>query len=205
MAAASDRSSGAPDRGDRRAGAEQANLRFRVTDLRRSLAGREQHHRSVGLAGLRVGDAEVAEEPVEVDVLLETIAGGVRAEIAIAFDWIGDCRRCLGPAMGRETIELTELFADAPRDLASEEEDVLPISEGWIDLAGVVRDSVLLGLPLAPLCRTDCAGPSPEQFPVSIEDEGLDSPDGQSGDGPAKAPDPRWAALSELDFDPPQD
>lgn len=191
MAAAAEGSSGAPD------------LRFRVSDLRRDLAGREHHHRSVDLGGLRVGDAEVAEDPVEVDVVLETIAEGVRAGVTIALDWIGDCRRCLGPATGREHLDFTELFADAPQELATEEEDVLPISEGWIDLGEVVRDSVLLGLPLAPLCRSDCEGPSPEDFPVSVEDEG--PADGQPGDERPTPPDPRWAALSELDFDPPQD
>jgi uncharacterized protein len=62
-----------------------------------------------------------------------------------------------------------------------------------VDLEPVVRDAALLNLPLAPLCRPDCAGPVPDALPVVVEGEGDD-------DAPAR--DPRWAALDELRLDP---
>ena len=56
----------------------------------------------------------------------------------------------------------------------------------------MVRDAVLLALPLAPLCGDDCRGPAPEAFPTGVGDD----------DRPGPLADPRWAALAELDFEP---
>ena len=53
----------------------------------------------------------------------------------------------------------------------------------------MVRDAVLLALPLAPLCADACAGPAPDEFPtgpVATEEQPVD---------------PRWAALTQLEFD----
>jgi uncharacterized protein len=58
-----------------------------------------------------------------------------------------------------------------------------------IDLEPMIRDVVAGALPLAPLCRPDCAGPSPETFPTGPVDEAR------------PVADPRWSALDELSFD----
>jgi uncharacterized protein len=52
-----------------------------------------------------------------------------------------------------------------------------------------VREAVLLDLPLAPLCRPDCAGLCPEC--------GADLNAGDCGHRP-NATDPRWTALDDL-------
>jgi uncharacterized metal-binding protein YceD (DUF177 family) len=51
----------------------------------------------------------------------------------------------------------------------------------------MVRDAVLLALPLAPLCQEACAGPEPEAHPLGADDD--------------LRPDDRWAALEQLKFD----
>ena len=62
-----------------------------------------------------------------------------------------------------------------------------------LDLEPVLRDAVVLALPLTPLCRPDCAGLCAECG------ERLDDlPDDHAHD----APDPRWAALQSA-FDAP--
>ena len=76
-----------------------------------------------------------------------------------------------------------------------EEGETYPIDGDEVDLEPVVRDAALLSLPLAPLCREDCAGPAPDAFPATVEGE--DEP--ADGDEPAR--DPRWAALDELRFE----
>jgi uncharacterized protein len=53
----------------------------------------------------------------------------------------------------------------------------------------VLRETALLNLPLAPLCRDDCRGPAPEAFPA------LPAEDVPAGEAPR---DPRWAALDVL-------
>ena len=67
----------------------------------------------------------------------------------------------------------------------------------------MVRDAVLLTLPLAPLCADDCKGPAPEVFPAVVEGDAAPSADDDEAiDAPG---DPRWAALDGLRFDSPGD
>ena len=53
-----------------------------------------------------------------------------------------------------------ERFADAPLAGPSDEE-LYPIVDDDLDLGPLVRDAVVLELPMAPLCRPDCAGLCP--------------------------------------------
>lgn len=172
------------------AGGPADGLRIRVTDLRRRPGTRDEVSRRVRLGGLRVGDSEVADPPVEVDVALESLSDGVRVEGTVRFGWTGSCRRCLGEAHGAAEAPIAELFADHPVS-----DEILEIDDGFVDLGDVVRDTVLLGLPVAPLCRDDCEGPAPGEFPVAVEaDPGTEA-------APEAPADPRWAALAELRFD----
>jgi uncharacterized protein len=66
-----------------------------------------------------------------------------------------------------------------------------PLTSDEIDLEPVVREAVLLALPLAPLCDEGCLGPAPERFPATVED-------GDVAEEPPR--DPRWAALDQLDL-----
>ena len=63
-----------------------------------------------------------------------------------------------------------------------------------IDIGEVVREELMLALPLTPLCRDDCKGVEPERF-ITEDDEPEDE------EPAAPAIDPRWAALSDLKFD----
>jgi uncharacterized protein len=89
------------------------------------------------------------------------------------------------------TVELSEVFEPQPTP-----GETYPIDGDDLDLEPLVRDAVLLHLPLAPLCREDCRGPAPEVFPAVVAGEGAEEPD----DGPPR--DPRWAALDVLRGDP---
>ncbi len=60
-----------------------------------------------------------------------------------------------------------------------------------VDLELVSREAILLDLPLAPLCREDCAGLCPTC--------GIDLNEGACDCAPSTA-DPRWSALDALDF-----
>ncbi len=52
-------------------------------------------------------------------------------------------------------MPLTELYLHEP----GPEDEELPVLDGdFLDLDPVVRDAVVLALPLAPLCRPDCPG-----------------------------------------------
>jgi uncharacterized protein len=110
-----------------------------------------------------------------------TVRGTARGE------WAGPCRRCLDPTEGDVAAQIDEIFET--RHTIGE---TWPITDGVIDLEPVLREALLLELPLAPLCREDCAGPDPDRYPTSTaEDEADERP----------PRDPRWAVLDDLAVD----
>jgi uncharacterized protein len=135
--------------------------------------------------GLRVVDSNVpAGVPIDVDVDLESLTDGIVVTGHISAPWQAVCRRCLGPVEGLVDVAVRELYQARP-----ESEDAFAIDGEVLDLEPLVREAVLLDLPLAPLCRPDCAGLCPEC--------GADRNAGDCGHRPADT-DERWAALDDL-------
>lgn len=166
-------------------------LRVGIADLRRRPGTRRRVEESVPLDDLEVSTARVpAGDPVVVDLELETLSDGLVATGIIDAPWRGDCRRCLRPVEGRAVVEVREIFQPRPV-----EGETYAMGEDLVDLEPMVRDAVLLALPLAPLCAEDCRGPAPEEFPTGSADDA-------GGTAPEAPVDPRWAALSGLDFEP---
>ena len=157
-------------------------LRIDLVELRRRLATRRSFQREATVQGLVVGSTFVPEdEPVRVDLDLESVSNGVMVAGTVRASWEGECRRCLEPVRGVVEVEVQELFSDN-----GDPDEIYPIEGDEIDLRPMVRDAIVLNLPLAPLCRPDCLGPDPERYPALVE-----------GENPV---DRRWAGLSELRF-----
>ena len=165
-----------------------------VTDLLRRPGARREVQREVPLAGLVLTSSEVPEDrPVGVDLLLEAQGEQLIVEGTVWAVWTGACRRCLEPTSGRVEARVEEVFERHPT-----EGETWPLTGEHVDLEPLVREAVLLALPLAPLCGPDCLGPDPERFPATVEGVAT----GDEGDEPAEPPlDPRWAALEALKFD----
>lgn len=176
-----------------------------VLDLLRHQGARKAVEVSTPVDDLRLSTAWVPDD-VDVSVRMTLEAQGaqlmVRGEVTAA--WQGECRRCLGPAEGTVVADVNEVFERDPV-----EGETWPLEVDRVDLGPVVREAVLLALPLAPLCSPDCAGPDPDRFPArpAIEDEGNDEGAGAAGrddegaGAAGRAVDPRWAALDDLRFD----
>jgi uncharacterized protein len=162
-----------------------------ITELRRAPAVPRSVHLAGPLPGLHVADVRVPDDAdVTADLDLEVLVDGGRLTAigVVRAPWAGECRRCLQPVDDVLEVPLSEVFEADPADGA----DTYPLAGDRVDLEAPVRDAVLLGLPLAPLCRDDCPGPDPDGHPVALDDEDLPiSPEA----------DPRWAALGELKFD----
>jgi uncharacterized protein len=119
---------------------------------------------------------------VECDVTLRPFDGGIDVQGTVRAPWVGTCRRCAEPVSGELEVPVRERFADDPDD------DMYPIVDDLIDLGPMMRDAIVLELPMAPLCREDCAGLCPQC--------GANRNEGQCG---CVAPrDPRWANLDVL-------
>lgn len=161
------------------------DLLIGVHDLLRRPGTRLVVHAAVDLDGLAISTASVpAGSSVDVEVILDSINDGVVLTTELDVLWVGECRRCLEPASGTTRLEVHEVYRTEPTD------DMLPIEDETIDVAGAIRDAALLGLPIAPLCAEDCQGPAPGQFPVIA-----------ATDVAEPVSDPRWAALDQLRFD----
>jgi uncharacterized protein len=124
------------------------------------------------------------------DVRLESVTEGVLATGTVTGTVTGECGRCLTGFTDELAVDFVELFA-YPNSATEEttDPDEVPRLEGdHLDLEPVVRDAVVLSLPLTPLCRPDCGGLCPE-CGERLDDLPEDHAHVQL--------DPRWAALAE--------
>ena len=161
---------------------------------------------------------ELARVPVgadmHLDVRFEAVTEGVLVTGSATAPLAGECARCLRPLTTPVTASFTELYlyADGRRthdkhdkhdrrnsrewfDEDTEQDDEERHLDGdLLDLEPVLRDAVVLALPMSPLCLQDCPG-------LCVEC-GVPLADAGPGHGHDEAPDPRWAALEQLGDQP---
>lgn len=128
--------------------------------------------------------------PVDLDLRLESVMEGVLVSATAQAEVTGECVRCLDPITRSVEVSMQELYAYPGRERdASDDDAELPVLEGdLIDLEPVLRDSVVLALPLRPLCRDDCPGLCPECGARLADDPAHGHEEADS----------RWAALQGL-------
>ncbi|ANJ09698.1 DUF177 domain-containing protein [Streptomyces parvulus] len=137
--------------------------------------------------------------PVELDLRLESVMEGVLVTGTARATAEGECVRCLEPLEQQLAADFQELFsypdaddrgrpAAEPGDDAEDDEDRLFVEDGLIGLEPVLRDAVVLALPMQPVCREDCPGLCSE-----CGARLADNPDHHHD-----AVDIRWAALQGL-------
>jgi uncharacterized protein len=99
-------------------------------------------------------------EPIELELLAESVVEGVLVSGTVAADLAGECVRCLDPVTDEVEVDFRELYAypDSATDTSTDEDEVSRVVDDHIDLEAAVRDTVLLALPSAPLCAPDCPG-----------------------------------------------
>jgi len=97
---------------------------------------------------------------VRLRLRLESVMEGVlvSGEVDVPLD--GSCARCLEPIEDTLELDVQELFAyeGSTTEATSEEDEVRRVEGEHLDLEPMVRDLVVLSLPLAPTCTEDCAG-----------------------------------------------
>ena len=122
------------------------------------------------------------------------VTGSVIAPLA------GECARCLAPLASSVTARFTELYLytrdrhdrhDRFDENTEQDDEELHLDGDLLDLEPVLRDAVVLALPMSPLCREECPGLCIE-CGVPLADAGPDH-------GHEDVPDPRWAALKQYD------
>ena len=144
---------------------------------------------------------------VHLDVKFEAVTEGVLVTGSATAPLAGECARCLAPLAATVTASFTELYLYDRHDKhdrhdkrdkhdrfdedEEQDEEEFYLDGDLLDLEPVLRDAVVLALPMSPLCREDCPGLC-VQCGVPLADAG-------PGHGLEDAPDPRWAGLKQFD------
>ncbi len=148
-----------------------------IADVRRRPGTQRPLTRALPAHALGALVTSAAQVEPDAEVVLDGTVEATGIDIVltgtVSFPWEGDCRRCLQPVEGEVTADLREIFEPTPV-----EGETWPVEGDAIDLAPVLREVVLLTLPLVPLCSEDCAGPDPERFPTVVEGEATDPDEG---------------------------
>lgn len=149
--------------------------------------------------------------PVRLDIS-RTTSDGYALRLRFEATLAGPCMRCLEPAAPSFAVDAREVSQPPDprvhvagrgpgspgrgRGKQAKEDDELSspyLEAGVLDLRAWARDALALSVPSNLLCREDCAG----LCPVCGADLNQAGAEHQH----ERAPDPRWAALSELRFE----
>ncbi len=111
----------------------------------------------VEIPKLRFPDLEI--DDIKGGARVTRTAQGLLVQVKLSACTQVECVRCLTECMQSLEVEFTELYAFT-RDSVTE--SGLIVSEnGKIDLEPLVRDEMLLAIPISSLCRQDCLGLCP--------------------------------------------
>jgi uncharacterized protein len=161
--------------------ADMTALRIDVADLLSQPAARRNVHLEVPVEGLAGSAARVpADEPVVLDLLLERVPEGIVVRGTVRASWQAACSLCLADLDEDLVVSVSELF-----EADHVEGDTYPLEGHVIDLEQLLRDVVVLDLPLAPTCESIGRAPCSSELAADRE---------------PPPPDPRWSVLSELDL-----
>ena len=130
----------------------------------RRVSVHEQAPDGIGVDLMRVP----AGTPIDVDLTLQSVKEGVYVHGYVHTHAQGECARCLAP-VERDIDEPFDELIYYPHILHSvlDEEDenaeeYLLIENDHIDCEPILRDCLVLSLPLRPLCHPHCRGLCPE-------------------------------------------
>ncbi|MFV1989119.1 MAG: DUF177 domain-containing protein [Acidimicrobiales bacterium] len=160
---------------------------LRAGELQRYLARPEVYKAEILFDDISVVETRVdPRDPVHLRAQLVQTYDRVVVSGTLRATWTAPCRRCNAEIRTSTEWDFSETFATE-----AVEGESYPLGDESLDLRGMVRDQVVLQLPLAPLCRDDCKGICSTCGADFNEDDcGCES----------AAPDPRWDVLKDLDL-----
>jgi uncharacterized protein len=98
---------------------------------------------------------------LHLDLRLESVMEGVLVSGTVIAPLVGECGRCLEPVEDEIEVDIAELFAyeDSTTSETVDDEDEVSFMVGdLLDLEPVLRDAIVVELPLTPLCEANCPG-----------------------------------------------
>lgn len=165
---------------------------FDLAGLKLSPGEGRQIELDVPIDPLELGGERYRAQPGSVPVVLDVskmMGGGYALRLKLDAALTGPCMRCLKDAAPQVEVEAREV--DVPGE--GEELESPYVHGEVVDVAGWARDAFALAAPAKVLCREDCLGLCPE-CAVDLNEAGPEHTH-------ERAPDSRWAKLSELQID----
>jgi uncharacterized protein len=123
---------------------------------------------------------------IKLELRFESVIEGVLVSGDVIANATGQCSRCLDPIAFDVTVPVQELYENEESE--NEDDETLKLEGDYLDLEPVVRDALVLSLPLAPLCDEECLGLCSE-CGIKLSE----APDHQH-----ESVDSRWQALKGL-------
>lgn len=93
------------------------------------------------------------DSPLVADLVLHPVSGGVAVTGRVRFVTRDTCYRCLRVTVSDRDASIGALFDTSPED-----EGTYPLERYEINVSQVLRDEVLLSLPIVEDCGDDCPG-----------------------------------------------
>ncbi len=143
----------------------------------------------VPLPEIELGGNVYVADPQPVSTKLEmsrTLGDGWAFRLTATVRLSGPCTRCLAPAA--PAVEVDSREVDRPG--GGEELESPYLTDEELDVGDWLRDAVVLGMPTAVLCHSNCPGLC-EECGIRLAEAGPDHHH-------EKPLDPRWAALRDL-------
>jgi uncharacterized protein len=123
---------------------------------------------------------------VSLDLRLEAVMDGVLVTGTVRAVVAAECGRCLEPVSDEVVADIQELYAYDP---SAADDEAFALVGDFLDLEPAAHDTVVLSLPLNPVCDDGCVGLCPA-CGDRIADLGPDHHHDET--------DSRWAALAGL-------
>jgi uncharacterized protein len=131
------------------------------------------------------------DSPIQLVGMMTSVGEGVLVDASVEATAQAQCSRCLTSFELPLAASIQELFVypeRRPLEDSDSDEDINLIEGDQLRLDDLVRDAIVLEMPLIPLCRPDCAGLCPI-CGVNLNDH----PDHQHSD----TVDARWLGLAQ--------
>jgi uncharacterized protein len=132
-----------------------------TVDLRGLAEGRSRMVLSESGSNLKLPEDQlVISSDVVVELTLDRTGSLITAKGDISAIQTLVCARCLEPFECDVAAAFNAVFRMGQNDLQLEDEEDTPVEFGnnWVSFAPSIRESLILVVPIKPLCREDCRG-----------------------------------------------
>ena len=162
-----------------------APLTINVLELTRRAGTLKDIAVSLPVADFAFGDDRiVVTRDINVELHIESVQGGLVVQGETSCSTTMLCRRCLREVSADIQVVIDEIYRSVP-----DNPDAYVLEGEQVDLMPMVRETMLLALPDAPLCKPDCPGLCP-QCGADMQSDPCQCQ--------AQRTDERWSVLDQL-------